>query len=503
MPDYAIYGIHPYGTARYGLPPRYNFSLDYFDVQPVGYDRIKIEWGHPSGDWNLLRLIRGNFGYPTDQTDGRILYEATNVDAGGVPVLPVPPYVVNTGSYEDTNVGELRFHYYSIWLRQTATGDWVRAGNAATLMPKDYGSTERLYELTPMVFRDDDSFFIAERTGVGMLETFLGIFGYQIDTIRAELESLLWTADPEKMSGGLLPALARQLGFPYEAELGMALVRRQLLNAVYLYKMKGTRVGIEGAVTSLTGWPAAATAVPGTVDITVTADRVNLVENPSAEVDNSFWNTGTVNGAVTRSTAQYLYGAAAFQLAITATLATGASMQTPAGLLGMPVVPGVTYTGSIYNFKPSGTARNIRPDLLWYDAAGAQIGSPVLGTELTQTINSWANRPSLTATAPPGAATAALRINVLPAVAGQNPGAGENQYFDGAIFERGGLGAYGDQSVPAEGTPIADYLWEGTTHLSASHYYHRRSIKNSRLLVRLPEFLPNGTIFNVHYAQPL
>ena len=492
MPDYAVYGVHFYGTALYGLPPTFEFTLNYFDAYPVGYDRIKVEWTHPTGDWDVLRLVRGNYGFPTEYDDGRLVTEATNVypsdhPNAGSPMVPGLP--TNPGTYEDTNVSELRFHYYTLWLHQIEGDIWRRAGNVVALMPKNFGYTDRLYELVPGVFRDED-IFISQTSGVGMLQTFLSVFGYELDKMRSDIESLRWTSNPERVAGGLLPYLADQLGFPYEAELGMTLARQQILNAVYLYKMKGSRLGLEGFVKVMTGWePEVSSPGPGAVEIILRGDRVNQIENPSAEVDNSLW-VGT-NATVAQDMTLPRYGAASFRLTVTAN--GDASMQTPAGTAGMPVTPGRLYSGAIEIRKNTGTARQLRTDIIWYDDAGDPLGAPVLGEEAAQVLGTWM-RPSVTAAAPTGAATAALRATVI------DGGAGENQFLDGAMFGPGAVGPYFDASV---GEPIADYLWEGTIGLSPSHYYYRRAIKNSRLVTRLPEFLPAGTAFTLLYGEPL
>lgn len=478
--EFAIYGVSFYGTARYGLPPAVDFSLAFFTAEPDGYDTIRVEWQHPSGTWDRLKLVRGAYGFPTDEIDGTLVLQAAVDAATGITLgLPADPQ-----GYVDTDVKPLRFYYYSIFLRVVSTGAWVKAGDALALMTKDYSSAQRLFDLVPSVYRDTD-LYISSNTGVGELESFLQTIGYEADTIRTELESLLWTGDPTKMSGGLLPLLAAQFGFPFESELGMLLVRRQLLNAVYLYKMKGTRLGIEGAVSVLTGWaPTIAVVGANDLDVTVAADRVNRITNPSAETNATLW-TGT-NATITRVTSQFLYGAASFQMAVTA---NGDAAMASAN---MPVTAGQTYTGSLYNFKASGTPRQVRAGIIWKDGGGAQVAADD-GSPVTQTLASWVNRPSVTGTAPEAATQASLVANVLAG------GAGENQYFDGVLFEQGAqLQAYFDSAV---GTPGSDYLWEGTTHLSRSHYYHRRAMKNSRLLARLPDFLPLNTTFSTLFAQ--
>lgn len=488
MPDYAVYGVHFYGTARYGLPPRFEFSMDYFVAIPAGYDRIKVEWGHPSGAWDRMRLMRGNYGFPMDQTEGRLILDASNVDGAGDPVLVDLP--ADPGTVEDTSVTPLRFHYYTMFLRQTPSGDWIRAGNAICLLPKNYEYTERLYELTPGVFRDDD-IYISTFTGQGMLQSYMSLFGYMLDQLRSEIESLLWTADPVNLALGLIPYLAQQLGFPYEAELGGTLARRQLLNAVYLYKMKGTQLGIEGAVRVLTGWePTITVDVPGHLMVDMAGDRVNLVTNPSAETNATGW-TGAGTSALARVTTQFKYGAASFQMT-----AAGGDMSMTSAV--MPVTEGQLYTASGWNLKASGTARNRLMSILWYDVTAAQIGATVDGAETAQVAGTW-DRPAVSVRAPAGAVSAAMRATVRAA------GAGETQFWDGFLFEEGTLAEYFDGSTPMDGTSISDYLWEsgGMPHLARSHYYHRRAIVNSRLVTRLPDFLPAGMTFTPRYAQPL
>lgn len=648
MPDYAVYGVHFYGTAVYGRPPLFDFFLEYFTAKPENYDRIKVEWQHPTGAWDRLRLVRNNYGFPTTDLDGQLLLD---VVAGSDP-----------GTYEDTNVTELRFHYYSMFLRQTATGDWVRAGNAICLMPKNYGSSTRLYELTPQIYRDSDTIFVSSYTGVGMLESFLESVGYQVDLIRSEIESLLWTAAPDKMSGGLLPILADQLGWPYEAELGMALARRQLLNAVYLYKMKGTRLGIEGAVSVLTGWapllviesenllgleqasfattltgwydaaspangtfarstaqaaegvaslavtktstlgtlsvrtangvtPGALNVQPATMfpvvgsrsysarvalragttgrsaNVTIhwyTADGTYISSSTSSPVTDSSANFTTVASvtatspltargasvvvswdAVPATEVHYLdavrFGAGtftsyvtppgtksllvylladrvnlvlnpSFETGLTGWTATNAAiaqngaggyagtnqLRTAASAAGdvtvksakMAVTAGSIYTASMHSQALSTNYRQVSMTIIWYNASNVEI-SRATGALITELAGTWV-RPWVTAEAPALAVNAEIMVTIK---SGLN---GENHNLDAALFEQGELGTYFDAAV---GSPIADYLWEGTAHAARSHYYGRRSIKNSRLISRLPDFLPAGMTLTTVFAQ--
>lgn len=470
--DYAVYGVHFYNTALYGIPPVFEFVLPKFEARPVGFDTVAVEWANASGNWDQLRLVRGTYGFPADERDGKILVDSPNTGA--------------PGSHQDQAVSPLRFYYYSIFLRVTTTGQWRRAGNAVALVPGDHGYADRLEELVPQVFRDEYP--------DGPLRRLLECFGYELEILRSEVESLRWVIEPERVAGGLLKAMARQWGLPYESELGMAFVRRQVLSAVYLWKMKGTRLGVEGAVSVLTGWaPTVELVSPGNLRIEMAADRVNLAVNPSFEVDATWWQVDANAAAPARvdpGVGKRRFGT--YVGAMTASAAGDVSWRTPGGTAGMPVVAGRLYTGSI-DMRGATTARDVQLLLNWFNAAGAY-----LSTAQGEIANdaAWA-RPSVSAVSPTGAARCQIVLKVRGTLAG------EVHWVDGALFEAGALAGYfdADPAVPTN-SPIADYMPEGTPHLSRTHYYHRRAIKNSRLLVRLPDFLPAGMAFDTFYAQP-
>lgn len=562
MPDYAIYGVHFYGTAQYGAAPTYEFALPSFTASPSGYTGVRLQWGHPSGTYTTIRLVRGTFGFPTDHIDGTVLLE---VAAGSDP-----------GTYLDTPVETLRFYYYSLFL-QVAADEWVRAGDQPILMPQDYGYSSRLYELVPGVFSDDGG--IVSHEGEGRLEVFLSLFGDQLNIIRSELESLLWVHDAERMAGGLLPYLADQLGFPYEAELGMELMRQQIINAVYLYKTKGTQPGIEGAASVLSGWAPIVTApAPDEVNVVLVADRINHVQNPSFEDGSTpldLWAAYGDSTAPTFASDGVEAQSGSQSASLTAVSGTGAFMgiRTDAG--NRMIVPaGITMTGSAY-WKPDSTVREVLVGLSWYDRDDNPIGSTVYGDPVAEVAAQW-TRVSFTAQVPVGEpknATFSTDVDGTPLLTGAPgtfldtdagltisdsagkvpagtvilayidstqviiskpgvPGAwdftlhtrkvearietqvqtddasditvGEIHYVDAVMLEKGSLAEYFDAST---GLPISDNLWEpagsGTPHLSPSHYYHRRAIINSRLVTRLPDFIPAGYTLQVQYAQPL
>jgi hypothetical protein len=78
---------------------------------------------------------------------------------------------------------------------------------------------------------------------------------------------------------------------------------------------------------------------------------------------------------------------------------------------------------------------------------------------------------------------------------------GETLHIDSAMFERATIAKpYFDGSTGF--SSIADLIWEGGVHESRSHYYKNRVATQIRLIEQLPNYLTNGTTFEVDLAQP-
>ncbi len=65
----------------------------------------------------------------------------------------------------------------------------------------------------PTVYRDKDSEQTPFQTDPrGVLQRFLMLFGFALDGIRTEYETLKHLNDPTQVAGGLLPVMAKQWG---------------------------------------------------------------------------------------------------------------------------------------------------------------------------------------------------------------------------------------------------------------------------------------------------
>lgn len=391
-----------------------------------------LSWTYPSGAWDLIRLTRERAGYSPRADIGTVLFESP---AAGAP----------TTWLDSVNLLQGQFYYYTLWVRSTVDGLYRRAADTTGLVTKDYGFSNRLYELVPAIYRDKDfDTPAAKLTGKGPLERFLGIFGYELDLIRTESETLTRVTNPDRVSGGLLPLMNRQLGFGFEQELGMRLARIQARNAVHLYRVKGTRIGVEGVVASLTGWAASATQ----------GKNLLLDQNDSSfEESTGRWglssNTNTVLGRRNVADAPTVagpvpvptgastgdIGSGSWMLTMTAAAAGSMELQFATGgawppmLYGIPVTAGVTYSFSAYA-RGLTLGRDTYLRMHWYNAAGVYVGSN--NSVLTANITTDWVRPFVTATAPAGAFWAGFSLHV------QNAAAGEVHLWDALQHEVGG-----------------------------------------------------------------
>ncbi len=285
-----------------------------------------------------------------------------------------------------------------------------------------------MFELIPEYFRDRDLEQTKLLFAEGPLQRFFRGFGWAYDFIRTEYDSLMQIRDLDHVSGGLLPLFAQQFGITYEPELGMRQMRRWLRDTVYLYKVKGSRKGIEGLASAMTGWPATVTLGPNILPDTDTGTFTNSV---------GYWLRDTPNSKPATLTFGE-YGPASFHdinyLRVESSDATDQSVQIATSLAadvkqyGIPVTVGSVYTASIYSRGNTATVP-IVVKLHWYDKAGTLI-STFSSTATTNTTTSWTRMTLANVTAP------ANSVWVIMAVEIQSGTAAVDQFFDAAQLEQ-------------------------------------------------------------------
>jgi hypothetical protein len=184
-------------------------------------------------------LLRSSYGTPVSISDGDVLLDETS------------PYSLQ---YNDKNLKSGHFYYYALFVFSTLTDSWVQAATAQGLVLTDWGFGGTFFNWVPDWYLELDTGLGTDAQPVGPLVRYLNLLGYEMDWVRSEIESLILFSNVDLISGTLLPYLGGNYGMEYEPELGMTRSRILVKNAVFLYKNRGTLIGIAAAGSAFTGF---------------------------------------------------------------------------------------------------------------------------------------------------------------------------------------------------------------------------------------------------------
>lgn len=394
----AKYGESLYGQSFYGDIAPSLFLAANFAAKPSGYGDVALTWNTPGGDWQDIRLLRNPNGYPADETNGVVLYEA-EVDAAGQDF-------VDRGLLPD------RWVYYSLFVYNAVNGIWLRSGNARVFVPKDYSGGQRMYDLLPKHFKSgvyDTSLAVDPITqrlrSVNPLAALMGVLGYQYDLIRNYLNSTLDLYDAGAVCYDLIPAILKQFNIDPEPEIGPEQYRRLLRNIVLLYQTKGTSTGIHALVSALTGWDSYVR--PGT-NMLWDAEHSDFVGGIG------YWAAGAINAAPVWNENPY-----AMRLVAVDDGDVSTSFVTPDNVayLGLIVLPAVDYnvSATIQAMGTSHAPAGVEVD--WYDKDNVLIATDVgASTPTTQ----GDVRVGIVGTAPADAVRMGVTVFVTGATAGDS-----------------------------------------------------------------------------------
>lgn len=243
----ATYGISIYGKSKYGTTVGVEYSVAPFTATQTDYGRLTLRWTNPTGTWRYFRLIKNYYGFPGYESDGEVLVDIDN------------NYTYPTGSYDDSDLIPGRYAYYGVYVgvQDGNAIDWKRAGFVTGLPVADYGFQDRLWSQLPEVMRLES---VSSLTDGGdenaALKQFLSVFAYHFDMLRTEAETLLAFNDVHNVKYSIIESLASELNATFEPELSPRLNRRQVQYATYMHQKRGTTLGLEQLINTVTGWHA-------------------------------------------------------------------------------------------------------------------------------------------------------------------------------------------------------------------------------------------------------
>lgn len=374
------------------------------------YGVVVVSWTPPAEGWSRLRLVRNLSGIPSSIDDGLVVL--AEEDTEGTPV------------YNDLDVAPGRRYYYGLFLFMPGTQEWSPAGAAEAFTVHEHGYTDVLWGKLPELYRGGD---ITEPGGGtnDALYRFLSIFGFELDGLRTQIDSLLDIGG----AASVLPALLRQFLFDTGPEIGVRAARQLAANAPTLYNTKGTRAAVENFVSIITGWDAYLRLSP---------NRVLDSGDSLTTLSTGRWATALANARITgrASTAEAPapYGRPGY--AVLTADEPGPINASPSRngregrLHSIHVVQGRYYVASVH-VRGETTARMV---IDWYDRDGRYIAS-ASGAPTVATPEGWTARPYALAVAPPGAVYAGLRVSADASEAGQEIHLAAVQFEDGALRE--------------------------------------------------------------------
>ena len=403
----AVYGVDFYGTEFYGAPLFLAFDARPFTATSEGYAAIRLDWTHPKidwqydeqedewvigpdGAWSALRIVRSSYGFPMFSEDGQIILEQ------GIESLT---------TFVDRDLREGQFYYYSIFVFEVENERWVRAADAIGLATEDHRYGEQLFYSMPQFMRQEDLNRRANDGVDGPLRRYLDVVGTSLDHLRTEYESLRWLRDPEKISGGLIWPLAQMFGVPFEPAIGMRQARVWLRDATYLYRIKGTRPGVEAAASAMTGWGARVTRGKNLIRAEGTPawyseQPLTDVASPDDPLIPAIFVGANLGTYDVRSTDLALPGADPLPR-----------------WAGIPVEELLDYTVTAeLRADPMAGTHDHRWEIEWYDDAGGLL-SVSQGDGVTTSASEWV-QARLTANAPAESAFAVLNLTPVSSADG-------------------------------------------------------------------------------------
>jgi hypothetical protein len=298
----ATYGLDIYGRSLYGIAG----SQAYFSCDPMScaqdqYGALQVTWTTPyqtSGTvppaWSRQRLVRNSWGVPDTEDDGWVCLDQASGNTD--PALGI------SNTFLDNTVVPGRLYYYglfvasgittysttqtyqpgdlavfssvnyiclalntlnvtpgtnaAIWATTPVTTPWFRCGSGVVgLALADAGYRSMLYDLIPRPYKVATVETTASSIPVNDdLFDFVSMFGWGLDIMKSENDSLLRMNDIERCSDRQLGLIAQQMGIDSRLPAMPELRRSFVRDANAIQRRAGSASALAELVTDLTGW---------------------------------------------------------------------------------------------------------------------------------------------------------------------------------------------------------------------------------------------------------
>jgi phage tail-like protein len=386
-----------YGNGNYGETPALDYSVDPMSTVVLDFSSVEVSWIDPSGNFSRIRLLRNQSGFPEHSEDGIIIWEefATKgtvtrndfIDGQENPTQPL------------TNGRPI---FYGMYM-YTDDDEWVLAGTVEDVIPSDHGMQKMIMDLIPKVYTSEEQSPLAVTKETSVLYNFIEGFSFTAEQFLTQLDIIR----PDNFIAGtpssLLTAQSDNVGLDLEPTIPIKNQKQLIRNAFSMYATKGTQLGIQRYVESLTGYAP---------DVTLSENLLLTVQDSTFY--NSIGNWTATNATLTASTAQVPTTSSTNQMDTTyacQVVASGAGVMSLGDSdpvrKGIPVKPDTEYTFSCQLKRPTGSG-NITLSVQFYNKDAIATGSLVSATAVAAS-SSW-QQTSVTTTSGASAIYAVVRI---------------------------------------------------------------------------------------------
>ena len=492
-------------------------SVAFFSVDSVDYATNLLQWGVPLTAASAVGvtpvatqvvIVYSPDGEPDTVNEGSVVVETTN----------------SSLYYHTAPSG--KWAYYTLFLKyQGSAGDvyYEPAAKLSVLTPKDFGSTDILYNHIPALYREMDGGL--DKGEGGPLYRYLSIFGWDADRLRTLVEYFIGCRDPANARTEELDQIASELGVPFSSvELGAARLRAFMDDIGISRRESGISINLSAALSSITG--SAVTVDTTNRRIYVKPQRVNLFKDPTLKngpataLDGGIASTtvfSSVVNAAASVTATYDGGAAATSFATTTgywtyyTTATTSIFETVYATGGASVNGIYTEPGKIFYFSvDSSVGANAISRVLLYSGPPASLVEVVS----TSTPIQVGGRKYWKLVIPDTASAGWLTLRAEYTSSGDSP----ETLFKNILLEENNIGDFfngGTQRggwMKYETGSISDFRWFDPTNPTAgqsalannaysvysTNYQKTKAVVTKMLPYLLPvtELVTSGTIYS-------
>lgn len=237
------------------------------------YGTIEISWKNPSLDFDEIVVFRKTNDFVETELDpyGKLIYRGTaeKIYDYSVSEMAVEDFNKVTkkviGEYDSRNNQFINviedpldgdtLYYYTVFVVTKGTYHASKTTTATARPNKNHGISERLYDYLPAFYKIEDKKF--------QLQRFLKVAGMMFDYLMTMAKNTQHFVNIDTCEPYQLQYIANLLDWDLDETLPVPSQRQSLKSALNVYRLAGTREGLDLLVKANSGFPATSGVMEG------------------------------------------------------------------------------------------------------------------------------------------------------------------------------------------------------------------------------------------------